>query len=310
MFSLCGTNKSRRWLKDRSFIFILLFTVLALAGSAQRVVVLGLDGFSSEGFNKAKHPNIDKLIAGGVFSLTTRPVMPSVTLPNWTSHLTGSGPEEHGVTSNAWTLQKHELSPVAADAEGYYPSIFKVVKEQVRGVKTAFFYNWAELINSMNKKYIDERAFQVNDGYDSNYNRACAFIIRNRRDPQLVFLYSVHTDHAGHQYGWMSPQYIAAIESADSAIGVFLKKLQEADLYKDTYFLLITDHGGINKGHGGTTMREMQVPWAITGPSVKKQGLKPFLNSNKNTALVLARIFKIKRVPESWTGVVPPGIFR
>ncbi len=28
--------------------------------------------------------------------------MPSVTLPNWTTHLTGSGPEQHGVLGNGW----------------------------------------------------------------------------------------------------------------------------------------------------------------------------------------------------------------
>ena len=163
--------------------------------------------------------------------------MPSVTLPNWTSHLTGFGPEEHGVTSNSCTVEKHELAPIDSDAEGYYPSIFKVLKEQVPHVKTAYYYNWAELINSMNKKYMDEVSFQYHDKYDSNYPKAYEFIVQNQKDPELVFLYSVHTDHAGHNYGWMSPQYIAAIESADSAIGGFLDKLKAAHLYKKNLFL-------------------------------------------------------------------------
>lgn len=237
------------------FIFPVLFISSAQL-LAQRVVIIGLDGFSAEGFKKASHPNLDKMIAEGVLSLTTRPVMPSVTLPNLTSHLTGSGPEEHGVTSNNWTVQKHELNPIDSDKDGYYPSIFKVLKEQLQHVKTAFFYNWAELINSMNKKYIDEVSFQYHDKYDSNYQKAYEFIVNNQKDPELVFLYSVHTDHAGHNYGWMSPQYISAIESADGAIGVFLDKLKAAHLYHNTYFMLITDHGGIGKGHGGTSMPE------------------------------------------------------
>lgn len=234
--------------------------------------------------------------------------MPSVTLPNWTSHLTGSGPEEHGVTSNAWTRQNYSLNPLETDSDGYYPSIFKVLKDKVPGVKTAFYYNWAELINSVNKKYIDEISFQYNDGYDSNYNRALTFIKEYKKDPQLVFLYSVHTDHAGHGYGWMSPQYIQAVEKADSAIGYFVNELKKASLYKDTYFLLITDHGGINKGHGGTTMAEMQIPWAITGPGVPRKGLTDFYNSNKNTSLVLAHIFGLQHLPASWTGVKPSWI--
>ncbi|TCD08458.1 hypothetical protein EZ449_11445 [Pedobacter frigidisoli] len=72
---------------------ILSLAVLLIGNFAQvqntptRILVLGLDGFSSEGFRKAKHLNLDRMIADGALSLTTRPVMPSVTLPNWTSHL-------------------------------------------------------------------------------------------------------------------------------------------------------------------------------------------------------------------------------
>ncbi|SDD00858.1 alkaline phosphatase family protein [Niabella drilacis] len=294
-------------------IFLSAVLFIAFSSRAQtRVVLIGLDGFSTEGYNNISHPNIDRLVSDGVLSTTTRPVMPSVTLPNWTSHLTGSGPEEHGVTGNDWTVAKHSLEAIDKDAEGYYPSIFKILKEKIPGVKTAFYYNWAELIHSMNKKHIDEVSFQYNDRYDSNYAKAYNFIAANKNRPSLTFLYSVHTDHAGHGYGWMSPQYISAVKAADSAIGVFLARLKAANLYDNTYFFLITDHGGKEKSHGGTSMQEMQVPWAVTGPRIKKTGRTDLYNSNKNTSLVIARIFGLKPdvLPKSWTGTVPEGIFK
>ncbi|WP_221284707.1 alkaline phosphatase family protein [Mucilaginibacter sp. SP1R1] len=297
-------------MKKLSFIAILIFfTSINVFG--QRVVIIGLDGFSSEGFKTAKHPNIDKMVADGVLSLTTRPVMPSVTLPNWTSHLTGSGPEEHGVTGNDWTLEKHQLKAIDEDQDGYYPSIFKVLKEQVPGVKTAFYYNWAELINTMNKKYLDEVSFEENDGYVGNYQKALDFIVKYKKDPALIFLYSVRVDHAGHKYKWMSAEYIAAIEEADVAIGKFLDSLKAQNLYKSTHFMLITDHGGTGNGHGGTSMSEMQVPWAITGPKIRRAGLLGnFYNSNKNTSMVIAHIFGVKTLPGSWTGMLPEKIFK
>jgi predicted AlkP superfamily pyrophosphatase or phosphodiesterase len=279
----------------------------------KRVVIIGLDGLSVNGFKTAKHPNLDKMVADGVLSLTTRLVMPSVTLPNWTSHLTGSGPEEHGVTGNNWTVEKHQLNAIDTDKNGYFPSIFKVLKENVPKVKTAFYYNWPELINSMNKSYIDEVSFEGNDKYDINYQKAFDFILKNKKDPSFVFLYSVHTDHAGHNHNWMSSQYIAAIEQADTAIGIFLDKLKRENLYDDTHFILITDHGGNPKtGHGGTSIEEMQVPWAITGPQIEKLGLTDMYNSNKNTALVIAKIFGVKEkdLPKSWTGILPKQIFK
>ena len=298
----------------RIFSILILLSFSNHAVRAQnrsaRVLIFGLDGFSAEGFKVAKHPNIDKMVADVVLSLTTRPVMPSITLPNWTSHITGSGPEEHGVTSNDWTLKKHPLAPIDTDRDGYYPSIFKLLKDKVAGVKTAYYYNWKELINPVNKRYLDEISFEENDQYQANYAKAYSFIVKNQKDPTLVFLYSVHTDHAGHGYGWMTAPYIKAIEDADIAIGQLLDQLKTAGLYKSTHFLLITDHGGIGKGHGGVSMNEMQVPWAITGPQIKKRGIITEFNSNKNTALVLARIFGVKETPECWTGTIPKSVFK
>ena len=123
---------------------------------AKRVVLLSLDGISVNGFRKANIPNIDRLFAQGTLSLETRVVMPSITLPNWTSHLTGSGPELHGVTDNEWNIDHFKLPALETDEDGYYPSIFKVLKDNIQGMKTAFYYNWANLIYPYNKKYLDE----------------------------------------------------------------------------------------------------------------------------------------------------------
>ena len=108
----------------------------------KRVLLIGLDGICVDGLVKARTPRLDALLAEGVVSMSTRVVMPSVTLPNWTSHLTGSGPEQHGVVDNGWTKEKFVLPAVARDADGYYPSVFKVLKEARPDAKTAFYYNW------------------------------------------------------------------------------------------------------------------------------------------------------------------------
>ena len=38
----------------------------------------------------------------------------------------------------------------------------------------------------------------------------------------------------------------------------------------ETIFVITADHGGINKGHGGKTMQEMETPFIIAGKNVKK----------------------------------------
>lgn len=288
---------------------MLLLTSLTISAKPKRVIMIALDGISVEGYQKANTPNLDALMAEGALSLTTRVAMPSFTLPNWTSHLTGSGPEQHGVVNNGWKIDKFVLPAVETDTEGYYPSVFTILKEEMSEIKTAFYYNWINLFYPYNKKYFDEVSYLEKDEYIPNYQKAINFIARNQDKPTVVFLYSVHTDHAGHRHKWMSPEYIHSIEEADVQIGKFINEMKEKGLYKDTHFMFLSDHGGINNGHGGVTTNEMIVPWGITGPKIKKGFKIKEPNNTVNTASVILRLFKIKQ-PLSWTGEVPESIFK
>lgn len=283
-------------------------TSMAAPRRAKRIVLISLDGICVAGFRQAKTPHLDALLSEGALSTETRVVMPSVTLPNWTSHLTGSGPEQHGVADNDWTVDKYKLPAIEKDVDGYYPSVFSVLKQAIPRVKTAFYYNWGPLINPYNRKYLDEISFLEKDAYIENYEKAFNFLVENKQTPTLVFLYSVHTDHAGHKYKWMSPEYIRSIEEADVEIGKLLDKMKQEDLYEDTYFMFLTDHGGIGRRHGGLSVDEMIVPWGITGPRIKKKMKMVEPNNTVNTASVILHLFRVEQ-PAEWTGEVPKSIF-
>lgn len=277
------------------------------SGLAKRVVLISLDGIRTDGLKQAKTPNLDALFAEGAFSNSTRDVMPSVTLPNWTSILCGVGPEQHGVTDNGWTSQKHRLEAVSRDEKGYLPSVFSELKRQVPQAKTAFYWNWKPLINPYNPATLDEASFEANDGFKGNYDKAFRFLEANRDQPTLVFLYDVHTDHAGHAHKWMSPEYIRSIEEADAAVGELVKRLKAANLFADTHFLFLTDHGGVGHGHGGVSPAEMIVPWGIVGPGVRK-GFDLRVNDTVNTAPTILRLFGAQ-APACWTGRVAEAVF-
>lgn len=279
---------------------------------AKRVILLGLDGICVEGFKKARTPHLDALMKQGAFSLDTRVVMPSVTLPNWTSHLTGSGPEQHGVFDNSWTLKKagskSSSPPVRKNEKGYYPSVFQMLKKGLPSCKTAFYWNWKPLIYPYDGRYLDESSFLKDDAYVENYGKALEFMKKNRSVPSLVFLYSVHTDHAGHKYQWMSDQYIKSIEEADEHIGRLFLDMEREKLFQDAHILFLTDHGGTGSGHGGTSAAEMVVPWGISGPGIKKNFRMEEPNNTVNTASVVLRLFGLEQ-PDAWTGKIPQSIF-
>jgi len=276
--------------------------------NAKRVLILTFDGIRVDGLQQARTPNIDALLQDGAASMTTRDVMPSNTLPNYTSHLTGSGPEIHGVTANDWTLSNYKLPAIETDEDGYYPSVFKVLKDQVPGIRTAFYWNWKQLINPYNQKYFDDKLFAEKDACPPLYDRAMEFIGTHRDEPTFVFLYTVHTDHAGHKYSWMSPEYIRAIEEGDEQVGRMVDFLKREGLYEETHIFFITDHGGIGKGHGGISTEEMIVPWGLRGPGIKKGFTITEANNTVNTASTVLHLFGAEQ-PLCWTGEVPMSIF-
>lgn len=274
---------------------------------AKRVLVIAFDGIRVDGLAQAATPNIDALIRSGAASMSTRDVMPSVTLPNFTSHLTGAGPEVHGVTDNGWA-DKHTLPAVVTDGDGYFPSVYQALKEAIPKIRTSYYWNWKPLIGPINRRYIDDAVFAEKDAFIPLYDRAMAFLSENRDVPTFTFLYTVHTDHAGHKHKWMSPEYIAAIEEGDVQVGRLVAFLKEEGLYDDAHILFITDHGGIEYGHGGISTEEMIVPWVIAGPGIKEGFTITEPNNTVNTAATVLRLFGVEQ-PLCWTGEVPESIF-
>ena len=278
------------------------------AKKAKRVLVIAFDGIRVDALAQAKTPNIDALIARGSASMQTRDVMPSITLPNFTSILTGAGPEVHGVDRNDWKPQEFRLPAVETDEDGYFPSIFKVLKDNVPGVRTAFYWNWKPLIIPYNPKCFDDTLYGENDAYVPLYDRAMEFLTEHRDEPTMIFLYTVHTDHAGHKHAWMSPEYIKAIEDGDVQVGRMVEFLKESGMLEDTHIFFITDHGGINYGHGGVSREEMIVPWVIAGPGIRKGFQITEANNTVNTASTILHLFGVEQ-PLCWTGEVPMSIF-
>lgn len=275
---------------------------------AKRVIIFTFDGIRVDGLQLARTPNIDALIANGSASFATRDVMPSVTLPNYTSHLLGAGPEVHGVTSNDWTVDKYDIPAVVRDEHGYFPSVFQVLKENVKGIKTAFYYDWKPLFNPYNPKYIDEAVCANHDEYGAQCDKAMKFIQANRKSPMFIFLYTVNTDHVGHTSKWMSPEYIKSIEEADVQVGRVVDMLKSKGLYEDSHLMFISDHGGVGNGHGGVSEAEMIVPWVVEGPGVKKGFEITEPNNTVNTASTVLSLFGVEQ-PLCWTGEVPQTIF-
>jgi predicted AlkP superfamily pyrophosphatase or phosphodiesterase len=232
---------------------------------AQHVVVIGVDGLCPAGIREAKTPTFDELCQRGAWSMHARAVMPTSSSPNWASMIMGAGPEQHGITSNDWQRDKFEITPIVRGPEGFFPTMFGELRRQRPESVIAVFHDWDGFGRLVEGKSCD--AVENADGPVDAMHRATAFW--RDRQPTLLFVHLDHVDHAGHAEGWGSPAYLAAVEEADRLIGRMAAAIDEAGLREETLLLITADHGGVDKGHGGSTMVEIEIPWIAVGAGVR-----------------------------------------
>ncbi len=74
--------------------------------------------------------------------------------------------------------------------------------------------------------------------------------VMNTFHPNFLWVYLADVDGAGHSGVWSD--YVAAIQSADSIVGVLWNALQADPFYQDSTYLFVTnDHGRHDDQHGG-----------------------------------------------------------
>src|ERR1700756_2548764 len=116
----------------RSFVTRFVCFVLVVSGTwravaqsqrpvrAPQVIVIGLDGLSVDGVNRAPSPHLHDLMDHAAWTLEARGVMPTLSSPNWESAIGGAPPEQHGITSNGYFRRLVEFEPACHDADGKY----------------------------------------------------------------------------------------------------------------------------------------------------------------------------------------------
>ena len=112
--------------------------------------------------------------------------------------------------------------------------------------KMGFYYDWDALANFYNLRYIDQVNYYKD--YKVTLLNATSWIIEH--DPEFTFIYIGYPDEVGHKYKWGSEQYLRSLEDVDTVIGDLYRALKHAGMYENTHIIVVTDHGGIDTGHG------------------------------------------------------------
>ena len=263
----------------------------------EHVIVIGVDALSPNGIINARTPVMDEIMAQGAYTLNARGVLPTSSSPNWASMVSGSGPEQHGITSNSWERDDHTLPPITMGTEDIYPTIFGVAKDQKPDLVIGAIYTWSGFGRLIERSALSYDTTEENDTL--TIEKAVAYIKEIK--PDFLFLQLDDVDHVGHHDGHKTEAYYKAVALADEQIGAVIQATKDAGIFNETVFIISADHGGIGYGHGGESVDEIEIPFLVYGKKVKKGHLIKNKIYTYDNAATVAFLLNIEQ-PNAWIG--------
>jgi len=226
-------------------------------------------------------------------------VMPSVTLPTHTTMFRGISPDKHGVASD------NIYKPATANV---FPSVIDLAQQA--SLNCAMFYSWGQLRDlaapgSLRLSYCREAVWGKDN--DTPVAQKVAEHIAAEQ-PDFCVLYLGDVDIWGHASGWMSPEYIAAIEANDRAIGHVLDTMNSASVRDQYTIIVLSDHGGHEHTHGTNLPEDMTIIYMLNGRLVKSNHALQTPVSICDTAPTLAYLLDLA-APAIWEGRVIEDAF-
>lgn len=195
--------------------------------------------------------NAQKIIAESAATMTARTVYPSVTLPCHISLFHSVTPERHGTTTNTYMPQVRPINGLC--------EVLRLYDKH-----SVIFYNWEEIRDVSRPNSLTHSCFYAGRrlGYKEAGEILTDELIRYLKeyDTDFSFLYFGHTDMEGHRYGWMSKEYMQAIQDCWNNIEKIISELGE-----DYTYIITADHGGHDRTHGSDMPEDMLIPVIIRG---------------------------------------------
>ncbi|MBR5542135.1 MAG: alkaline phosphatase [Bacteroides sp.] len=274
---------------------------------AEHVIYIGLDGWGSYSVDKADIPNIKLLMDEGCYTLQKRAVLPSSSGVNWASMFMGACPELHGYTT--WDSSQHEIKERVILKNNIFPTMFQILKNNKPEAEIGCLYEWDGIKYVIDTLSTNFHA-QTPKGkeYTDELKNMSVQYIKEKKPVLGAFIFD-NPDHVGHADGHDTPAYYTNLKKLDGYIGEIIEATKEAGIYDKCIFIVTSDHGGINKGHGGKTLEEINTPFIIAGKGVRKGGEFQESMMQFDCAPTVLHIFGLDS-PQVWVGRAMKQVFK
>nr|WP_199830427.1 alkaline phosphatase [Parabacteroides bouchesdurhonensis] len=266
---------------------------------AKHVILIGLDGWGAYSVEKADMPNVKTLMKDGSYTLKKRSVLPSSSAVNWASMFMGAGPELHGYTE--WGSKVPELPSRVTDEDGIFPTVFGLYHRADPNAEIGCICEWDGIryvVDTLALNY-DKHVSEASEEPAATARYAIDYIKKSK--PNLLAVIFDEPDHVGHEIGHDTPAYYTKLHELDGYIGQILQAVKEAGIWDDTVIIITADHGGIENGHGGKTMMEMETPFIIAGKGIQKGQVITNSMMQFDIASTIADLLGLQQ-PQVWIG--------
>lgn len=272
----------------RFFILVALLATFTTAYPQVRkpkAVLIIIDGIPGDVIQKLQPPKLMEIAKHGGFALAytggdkgSYNETPTISAPGYNNIITG-----------VWGNKHHVVDNDIEEPNYRYWTMFRMVKNDRPGLKTAIFSTWTdnrtklvgedlEATDHLKLDYAfdgleldtvryphDKQASHIKAIDEAVANEAARYLREN--GPDLSWVYLEYTDDMGHRYG-DSPQFHDAIYAADQQVGKIWDALQvrQQSMNEDWLLIVTTDHGrdaATGKNHGGQSDRE-RLTWIVT----------------------------------------------
>ncbi len=272
---------------------------------AGQVVVIGMDGWASEGMDRAEMPNVKQFIAEGSSTMFKATVIPSLSTENWASTFNGLPIEMHGFFSEIGDSWRAPLViPAVLDERGITPTVFTLARKHYPEMEMGAIHQWSGISNLIDKDAFNHYAHLSFQGVCDD---AVEYI--KAKKPGLTLIVWDEPDGAGHEYTWFSKEYFDKLKELDAFVGRVKQALSDAGILDDTIIFLTSDHGGtVDEAHGGTQVSERFSPFVAWGKGIRKSHTIEASMIQYDVAATSAAALGIPAPPE-WYGRPMSEIF-
>ncbi len=243
-------------------LFAALLGLAAVSGPAfarpapAPLIVVSLDGFRAEYFDRGLTPTLAELARGGVRAKAMRPSFPSVTEPNHYTLMTGLYPDHHGIVDNTMVdLAIPGLTFGGPHGEGadndprwWNQATPLWVTAERRGLKTASSW-WpgdGAVIHGVAPSYLQPRpkTRELFPAMEPQIDTVLGWLdLPAAQRPALIRLHLDLVDLMGHISGPDGRNIDSALGKTDAALARLVAGLKSRGLLDKTNLVIVSDHG-------------------------------------------------------------------